>query len=225
VRILIVEDQITILQSLKQGLEENGFTVDAVDNGISGKEMAEANGYNVIILDVMMPGLNGIELCSYLRNKGITTPILFLSALDAVEDKVIGLDSGGDDYLVKPFSFEEVLARIRVLNRRNQGEVNVSKKFISGSLDVNFDMKEAFREGKNLNLTKKEFRLLEFFVSNQGKLLTKAEIAEKVWDIDFDTGTNVVEVYVNYLRNKLDKGYEYKMIQTKFGLGYTFVPL
>jgi two-component system copper resistance phosphate regulon response regulator CusR len=225
VRVLVVEDQIAILQSLKKGLEENGFTVDGVSDGISGKMLAESNTYSVIILDVLLPGMNGIELCLHLRQKGVNTPIMFLSALDSVEDKVAGLDAGGDDYLAKPFSFEEVLARLRVLNRRNQEDGNANKKLLLGNLEINFDMKEAFREGKNLNLTKKEFRLLEYFVSNQGKVLTKSEIAEKVWDLDFDTGTNVVEVYVNYLRNKLDKGFEDKMIQTKFGLGYIFVPL
>lgn len=222
--ILIVEDQIAISQSLKQGLEENGYTIDAVADGIKGKEMAESKTYNVIILDVMLPRLNGIDLCYQLRQQGNHTPILFLSAMDSVEDKVLGLEAGGDDYLGKPFSFDEVLARVKVLNRRNVNDANYVKKVTIGNLEINLDLKEAFRDGKNLNLTKKEFRLLEFFVHNQGKLLTKSEIAEKVWDVDFDTGTNVVEVYVNYLRNKLDKGFDFKMIQTKFGLGYIFNP-
>lgn len=222
--ILIVEDQVAILQSLKQGLEENGCTVDAVTDGLKGRELAESNSYNVVILDVMLPKLNGIDLCFHLRQKGIKTPILFLSALDSVEDKVLGLEAGGDDYLGKPFSFDEVFARVKVLNRRNIGDANSVKKINIRNLEINFDLKEAYRHGRNLNLTKKEFRLLEFFVQNQGKLLSKSEIAENVWDIDFDTGTNVVEVYVNYLRNKLDKGFDYKLIQTKFGLGYIFNP-
>ncbi len=222
--ILVVEDQFAILQSLKRGLEENGCIVDAVTDGLKGKALAESKSYNVIILDVMLPLLNGIDLCYQLRQQGMKTPILFLSAMDAVEDKVMGLEAGGDDYLGKPFSFDEVLARVKVLNRRNANDASYVNKVNIGNLLINFDLKEAYRNGNNLNLTKKEFRLLEYFVKNQGKLLTKSEIAEKVWDVDFDTGTNVVEVYVNYLRNKLDKGYDFKMIQTKFGLGYIFNP-
>ncbi len=223
-RILIVEDQVSILQALKQGLEENNISVDAVSDGLKGKTLAETNYYNVIILDVMLPNLGGIELCKLLRNQNIKTPILFLSAMDSVEDKILGLNAGGDDYLGKPFSFGEVLARVKVLNRRNQADEQPSNKTKVGNLELNFDLKEAYREGKNLNLTKKEFRLLEYFFQNQGKMLSKSEIAEKVWDVDFDTGTNIVEVYVNYLRNKLDKGYDFKMIQTKFRFGYIFNP-
>ena len=223
-RILIVEDQISILQALKQGLEENNISVDAVSDGLKGKTLAETKSYNVIILDVMLPNLGGIELCKMLRNQNIKTPILFLSAMDSVEDKILGLNAGGDDYLGKPFSFGEVLARVKVLNRRNQADEQPNNKTKVGNLELNFDLKEAYREGKNLNLTKKEFRLLEYFFHNQGKMLSKSDIVEKVWDVDFDTGTNIVEVYVNYLRNKLDKGYDFKMIQTKFRFGYIFNP-
>ena len=218
-KILIVEDQHKIQQSLCTCLEQNGFRVDCASDGITGYEKASAILYDIIILDVLLPGINGIELCKKIRFQGISTPILFLSALDSVDDKIQGLEAGGDDYLAKPFSLDEVVARVKALKRRN----NPTKQIVNtGNLEINIDTKEAFRNGKNLNLTKKEFRLLEYFLNNQGKLLTKSEIAEHVWDISFDTGTNIVEVYVNYLRNKLDKGYEEKLIQTKFGLGYIF---
>jgi two-component system, OmpR family, copper resistance phosphate regulon response regulator CusR len=217
--ILIVEDQYKIQQSLRICLEENGFKVDCASDGSTGYDKASTTQYDIIILDVLLPDINGIDLCKKIRQEGINTPILFLSALDSVEDKITGLEAGGDDYLGKPFSLDEVVARIKALRRR----FGTIKQVIKiGNLEIYTDAKEALRDGKNLNLTKKEFRLLEYFVNNQGKLLTKSEIAENVWDISFDTGTNIVEVYVNYLRNKLDKGYEEKLIQTKFGHGYIF---
>ena len=218
-KILIVEDQYKIQQSLCTCLEQNGFIVDCASDGITGYEKVSTTLYDVIILDVLLPGINGLDLCKKIRFQGISPPILFLSALDSVDDKIQGLEAGGDDYLAKPFSLDEVVARVKALKRRN----NPTKQIVNtGNLEINIDTKEAFRNGKNLNLTKKEFRLLEYFLNNQGKLLTKSEIAEHVWDITFDTGTNIVEVYVNYLRNKLDKGYEEKLLQTKFGLGYIF---
>lgn len=212
-----------MLESLQQGLEESDLKVDIATNGIQGKEFALKNNYNVIIMDVMMPGLNGIELCKLLRSSGIKTPILFISALDSVEDKIAGLDAGGDDYLAKPFEFSELLARIKALDRRNNTEYQASTLKV-GDLEINFDQLTAYRNNINLELTKKEFKLLEYFVKNEGKILKKNEIATHVWDVDFDTGTNVVEVYVNYLRNKLDKGFDNKLIHTKFGIGYVFNP-
>lgn len=217
--VLVVEDQIKIQKSLSTYLEENGFQVDCASDGLTGYEKVTATQYDVIMLDVMLPDSNGIELCKKIRQNGIKTPILFLSALDSVEDKILGLDAGADDFLGKPFSLEELLARIKALLRRTS---HFKQTISYSNLEINIDNQEAFRDGKNLNLTKKEFKLLEFFVNNPGKLLTKSEITENVWDITFDTGTNIVEVYVNYLRNKLDKGYEKKLIQTKFGQGYIF---
>lgn len=222
--ILIVEDQKGMLQSLKQGLEESNLFVDIAQNGIEGKELALSKKYNVIVLDVMMPGINGIELCKLLRNTGVRTPILFISALDSVDDKISGLEAGGDDYLAKPFEFNEFLARLKALDRRNNSDYLTEGIKIIEDLEVNFESKTASRNKLNLDLTKKEFRLLEYFIKNEGKVLSKNEIATNVWDIDFDTGTNVVEVYVNYLRNKLDKLHEKKLIHTKFGVGYIFNP-
>lgn len=222
--ILIVEDQKGMLQSLKQGLEESNLFVDIAQNGIEGKELALSKKYNVIVLDVMMQGINGIELCKLLRNTGVRTPILFISALDSVDDKISGLEAGGDDYLAKPFEFNEFLARLKALDRRNNSDYLTEGIKIIEDLEVNFESKTASRNKLNLDLTKKEFRLLEYFIKNEGKVLSKNEIATNVWDIDFDTGTNVVEVYVNYLRNKLDKLHEKKLIHTKFGVGYIFNP-
>ena len=222
--ILVVEDQKGMLQSLKQGLEEMNLKVDVATNGIEGKELALKKSYNVIILDILMPELNGLELCKILRQSGSRTPILFISALDSVEDKILGLEAGGDDYMAKPFEFNEFLARIMALNRRNQSDYFTAGTNIIDDLEVNFETKTAYRKKTDLELTKKEFRLLEYFIKNEGRILTKTEIAGNVWDVDFDTGTNVVEVYVNYLRNKLDKMHEKKLIHTKFGIGYIFNP-
>lgn len=222
--ILVVEDQKGMLQSIKQGLEELNLNVEIAANGIDGKMLALKKSFNVIILDILMPGLNGLDLCKILRQSGIRTPILFISALDSVEDKIAGLEAGGDDYLAKPFEFEEFVARIKALDRRNNSDYLTGGINIIEDLEVNFETKTAYRSKVDLELTKKEFRLLEFFIKNEGRVMTKAEIAGNVWEVDFDTGTNVVEVYVNYLRNKLDKIHDKKLIQTKFGIGYIFNP-
>ncbi|MBK8721077.1 MAG: response regulator transcription factor [Saprospiraceae bacterium] len=223
-KLLLVEDQSGMAQSLKQGLEENNIQVDIANNGKIGKELFEQNGYDVIVLDVMMPEISGLELCSYIRSIGNSVPILIISALDNVEDKVIGFEVGGDDYLTKPFAFSEFLARIKALDRRNHAQKNVSRLLNIHDLHINFDNKTIQRNQVNIELTPKEFRLLEYFIKNEGRVLPKQEISENVWDVDFDTGTNVVEVYVNYLRNKLDKGFDKKLIHTKFGVGYVFNP-
>lgn len=223
-KLLLVEDQSGMAQSLKQGLEENNIQVDIANNGKIGKELFEQNGYDVIVLDVLMPEISGLELCSYIRSIGNSVPILIISALDNVEDKVIGFEVGGDDYLTKPFAFSEFLARIKALDRRNHAQKNVSRLLNIHDLHINFDNKTIQRNQVNIELTPKEFRLLEYFIKNEGRVLPKQEISENVWDVDFDTGTNVVEVYVNYLRNKLDKGFDKKLIHTKFGVGYVFNP-
>jgi two-component system copper resistance phosphate regulon response regulator CusR len=210
--------------SLKQCLVENDFTVDTAQNGSTGLELALKNPYHAILMDVMMPGKNGIDICKILRERGITTPILLISAMDAVEDKIAGLEAGADDYLTKPFDLNEFIARIRALIRRHAIDYGKRNVIIIDDLVIDMDTRSASRNNTSLELTKKEFRLLEFFIQNEGRLVSKNEIAEKVWDVDFDTGTNIVEVYVNYLRNKLDKGYDVKLIHTRFGLGYIFNP-
>lgn len=219
-KVLLIEDHPKTVQTLKQGLEENQMVVDFAYDGYSGKLLAERNKYDVIVTDIIIPYMNGLELCKYLRSIGIKTPVLMLSALDTIEDKVVGLDAGADDYLVKPFEFRELLARIRALSRRSADVATSSFIFTFEDLELNLHTKKVTRGSKIIELTPKEFSLLEYLIKNKEKVVTKAEIFENVWDINFETGTNVVEVYVNYLRNKLDKGFDKKLIHTKFGIGY-----
>lgn len=221
-KVLIVEDQHLISKSIKMGFEEHDIEAHIAEDGETARKKILQTQYHVIILDVMLPDITGIELCRAIRDQGIKTPILFLSALDTVEEKIEGLTAGGDDYMVKPFSFPELLTRVHVLNKRNLTDKLETNLETYGDLTIKTETKEVFRNGQNLNLTRKEFRLLEYFMNNPNKLLSKNELVENVWDITFDTGTNVVEVYVNYLRNKLDKGFEHKYIVTKFGQGYIY---
>jgi two-component system copper resistance phosphate regulon response regulator CusR len=221
-RILLIEDETKTIQSLRQGLEEVGWAVDIAYDGNTGFRLAEQHSYDVISSDIIVPGVNGVEICRQLRQKGIQTPFLLLSALGATEDKVAGLEAGADDYLSKPFEFREFLARIKALARRPASAFREEKILRYAGLEIDLDAKIVRRDGKVINLTPRELALLEFLMRNPGKVLSKTEIAEKVWDIDFDTGTNVIEVYVNYLRNKIDKGFDPKLIHTQFGQGYIF---
>jgi two-component system, OmpR family, copper resistance phosphate regulon response regulator CusR len=218
--LLLIEDEPKTVQSLKQGLEENGYQVDVAYDGLIGKQLAMRNNYHLIVSDIIIPGLNGIELCRELRDQGKQTPILMLTALGTTDDKVQGFDAGADDYLVKPFEFKEFLARVRALTKRG-GVVNQTAQTLRfADLEVNMDAKTVFRYGKKIELTAREFNLLVYLIRNQGRVVSKAEIAEQVWDIDFDTGTNIIEVYVNYLRKKIDRDFEPKLIHTQFGMGY-----
>lgn len=219
-RILLIEDEVKTLQSLRQGLEELSWSVDFAYDGTTGKRLAEQNVYDVIVSDIILPGLNGLELCRGLRRAGLTTPILLLSALGETDDKVTGLEAGADDYLGKPFDFREFVARIKALSRRPGSTLAVDSTLRFADLELDTDAKTVRRAGRNINLTPREFALLEYFLRHPEKVLSKTELSEKVWDVDFDTGTNVVEVYVNYLRNKVDKGFDNKLIHTIFGQGY-----
>ena len=220
VRILLIEDEAKTLQSLQQGLEENEWTVDSAPDGLSGLKLAQEHEYDVIVSDITMPGMSGLELCRQLRSEGLATPILLLTALSQTDDKLTGFDAGADDYLAKPFEFRELMARIKALARRPTATFKAENILRFKDLEQDLDAKTVRRSGKEIMLTPREFALLEFFLRNPGKVLSKTEIAEKVWDLDFDTGTNVIEVYVNYLRNKMDKGFEQKLIHTQFGQGY-----
>ncbi|MBK9256841.1 MAG: response regulator transcription factor [Saprospiraceae bacterium] len=218
--VLLIEDEIKTAHTLKKGLSEHNIESDIALDGLTGRDLAFKNKYDVIITDIVMPGINGMEFCRDLRQFGIKTPVLMLSALDTTEDKINGLEAGGDDYLTKPFEFRELLARVKALERRHSN-VQKSEKIIRvADLVVDLLQKKVTRSDKLIELTPKEFKLLEYLIKNPGRTVTKPEIAENVWDIDFDTGTNVVEVYMNYLRNKIDKSFEKKLIHTKFGLGY-----
>lgn len=219
-KILLIEDEKKTIQFIKKGLEENGYKVDAAEDGKAGKNLAFRNQYNLIITDVILPELNGRDLCKELRTAKIETPILMLTALGDTDDVVAGLDSGADDYLAKPFEFKELLARIRSLTKRQpQVQLNENQLRIA-DLVLDINDKSVARAGKRIDLTSKEFSLLEYFLRNQGRVIPRAELSKHVWNVDFDTGTNMVEVYVNYLRKKIDKDFSGKLIHTQFGMGY-----
>ena len=220
-KILVVEDEQKVAEFIKKGLEENGFKVDIVHDGVLAKHMAFANQYDLILLDIIIPKLNGIELAKELRIGKINTPILMLTALSKTDDKLVGFDSGADDYLTKPFEFRELLARVKALTKRNAPEtVNTVRVLGIADLEMNLDSHTVIRAGQKIDLTAKEFALLEYFIRNKGKAIPRAEIAEKVWGLNFDTGTNVIDVYVNFLRKKVDKAFEKKLIHTLIGMGY-----
>jgi len=222
VKILVVEDEPKVVAFLKKGLEEQGYEVDVVYDGHMGEKLALKHHYDLIIMDVIIPHINGFVLCQRIRENNIQVPVLMLTALGNTDDKVEGFDAGADDYLVKPFEFKELLARVKALTKRNTGVVHSSHALKTAGLELDLDKKRALRDGKLIELTAKEFSLLEYFMRNKGKVVTRSEISEKVWDINFDTGTNVVDVYVNILRKKIDKGYETKLIHTRIGMGYIF---
>lgn len=219
-KILVVEDEPKVAAFIVQGLEESDYEVKLAYDGQLGLRLATKESFDLMIFDVIIPGMNGLELCKEVRKQGITTPILMLTALGTTEDKVSGLDSGADDYLVKPFEFKELLARIRSLSRRSSGTTEVTNKLIYHDLELDLDKKLAFRNGKSISLTAKEFTLLEYLMRNRERVLSRSQISDSVWGINFDTGTNVVDVYMNLLRRKIDKDFDIKLIQTRIGHGY-----
>jgi two-component system copper resistance phosphate regulon response regulator CusR len=218
--ILLIEDEPKTLAFIKKGLEENGYAVDTASDGLTGKRLAMAGMYQLIISDIVLPGLDGVALCRELRESNNNTPLLMLTALGGVGHVVAGLDSGADDYLVKPFEFRELLARIRTLTKRNPTVQQEALILSLGDLEMNMVSRVVRRGGREIQLTAKEYALLEFFLRNKEKVLSRQEIVRHVWGLDFDTGTNMVEVYVNYLRRKIDKDFSEKLIHTQFGLGY-----
>jgi two-component system copper resistance phosphate regulon response regulator CusR len=220
-KILLVEDEPKVVEFIKKGLEEQGYETEVAYDGQIGERLALKGKYDLIILDVILPYLNGYELCKRIREKGLQVPVLMLTALGTTDDKISGFDAGADDYLVKPFEFGELLARIKALTKRASGLIQTSSIIKIADLELNLDKKSARRGDKGIELTAKEFSLLEFLMKNKGKVLSRSEIAEKVWDITFDTGTNVVDVYINILRKKIDRDFEHKLIQTRIGMGYS----
>jgi two-component system, OmpR family, copper resistance phosphate regulon response regulator CusR len=217
-KILLIEDEPKTLQYIRKGLEENYYKVDTAEDGITAKQLALRNTYNLIITDIIMPGMNGKELVVQLRKSNIETPVLMLTALATTDDVVAGLDSGADDYLAKPFEFQELLARIRSLTKRQKTDESQLLKI--ADLVMNLDQKTVERGNRKIELTVKEFALLEYFLRNANRVLPKAELAKSVWNVDFDTGTNMVEVYVTYLRKKIDRDFDKKLLHTQFGMGY-----
>ncbi len=220
-KIGIAEDDVKIANLLKSALEENGYEVTNVYNGTDALETFLNKEHNLLIIDIMMPGLNGIQLCRQLRTENINTPVLMLTAMGTVDDKVTGLDAGADDYLVKPFHLKELLARVTALLRRQINfKSTATHQLCFADLCLDTYSKEVIRANKKIELSAKEFDLLELFLRHPNRLLSRQFIAEQVWDINFETGTNVIEVYINFLRKKIDKDFDRKLIHTKINMGY-----
>ncbi len=217
-RILVIEDEKKIANFIKRGLKEEGYAVDTADDGEQGYFMATTQDYDLIVLDLMLPKIDGLTLCRRLRAEKVPSSILMLTAKDSVKDKVSGLDSGANDYITKPFAFEEFLARVRVLLRKQVS--STATKLTAGELTLDLVTHKVSRGGKEIELTAKEYALLEYFMRNAGSCVTRTMISEHVWDMNFDSFTNVIDVYVNYLRKKLDSGPGKKLIQTVRGRGY-----
>lgn len=218
--ILLIEDEAAVVSLLQRGLAEQGITVSVALDGTTGLKMAREHNFDVIVLDIMLPGINGIELCQTMRTEKITTPVLFLTALGSTENIVTGLNSGADDYLPKPFKLTELVARVRALGRRFGGLMKDDSVLEIADLRVNTFSKTVTRQGQPILLTATEYRLLEFFMRNANRVLPRMELLEHVWDINFNLGTNVVDVYVNYLRKKIDKNFEPRLLHTMVGMGY-----
>ncbi len=220
-KVLIIDDEVSINGFIKKGLEENGFEVMQAFDGEMGLRLARNGDFDVIVLDLILPGINGLEVCRKLREEHqMQTPILMLTALNTTQDVVEGLDNGADDYIGKPFKFQELLARVRALGRRKGNLTEQANLLRISDLVMDLDQKTVNRAGQEIQLTQKEFLLLECLIRNKKRVLSRLDLLEKVWDIHFDTGTNVVDVYMNYLRNKIDKPFDQKLIQTVVGMGY-----
>ncbi|MZP56144.1 MAG: response regulator [Bacteroidales bacterium] len=221
-KILIVEDEPKVASFIKKGLEEDYYEADVAYDGIMAEKMAEQNSYNLYILDIIIPYINGFELCARLKRSRPAVPVILLTALGTTEDKLEGFDAGADDYLVKPFEFRELLARIKVLLKRSDLVLDTVNRLVVEDLELDLNKKIAIRQGIVIKLTAKEFLLLQYFMRNKNRVLSRNDIAEKVWDINYETDTNVVDVYVNFLRKKIDKNFDRKLIHTRIGLGYSF---
>lgn len=220
VKILIVEDEPKVAGFIKEGLEESNYTVEIAYDGVTGKTMALSRRYDLIILDINLPLLNGFQLCKIIRENDQQIPVLMLTALGGLEEKVKGFEYGADDYLLKPFEFEELVARLMALLKRSKYG-NPSPRILRiADLEINRDAKTIVRAGKSIELSAKEYLLLEYLVLNKDRVISRFELTEKVWDINFDTGTNIVDVYINFLRKKMDTEFPAKLIHTRIGMGY-----
>ena len=220
IKILLIEDEPKTVQSLKQGLEENNYDVSIAYDGNMGKQLALAHTYQLIVSDIIIPGINGLDLCRELRAQGIQTPILMLTALSTTDDKLNGFEAGADDYLPKPFDFKEFLARVKALIKRSNQTILDAQVLKFADLEMDLNSSLVSRAGQMIHLTSKELQLLEYFLRNQEKVISKAEIAENIWEVEDENSSNLIEVYVNYLRKKIDKGFSSKLIHTQFGMGY-----
>lgn len=221
IHILLVEDEPRIADTLRFGLTENGYQVEVAYDGKIGYRIFQNISFNLIVLDINLPGMNGYELCKAIRAANTHIPIIMLTALTTLDDKIEGYDAGADDYIIKPFEFRELMMKIRVLLRRSANpRLPVGNILRAGDLRMNLDKKEVTRNDKVISLTAKEFQLLEYLLRNKNRVVSRVDIAVNVWDIDFDTNTNIIDVYINYIRNKIDKPFAEKLIQTHVGMGY-----
>jgi len=218
-KILLVEDDPKISSFIRIGLESNNWLVEIAYDGTIGEKLSLSKKFDVIILDVVIPGISGFELCKKIRNKNILTPILMLTSLDSIDDKLTGFECGADDYLLKPFSFQELLARIKALHRRNR-ETIVTPVLKVLDLELDSIARKVTRNDQKINLTATEYKILELLLSNKGKVFDRILIAEKIWGFSFNTGTNVIDVHINSLRKKIDKEFPQRLIHTKKGFGY-----
>ncbi|HLP49544.1 MAG TPA: response regulator transcription factor [Chitinophagales bacterium] len=218
--ILIVEDETKTANALKKGLEDSGYTVDVAYDGLDGLAQFSGGKYQLIVSDIIMPGITGIELCKRIRAIHPSIPILLLTAIDSKDNVVTGLDAGADDYLTKPFDFRELLARIRRLLKRSAPHTEFIDILHFADIEVNLKLKQVTRAGTTVTLTAQEFKLLEYFMRKPNTVISRTDLARDIWNIDFETGTNIVEVYINYLRNKVDKPFGKKLIHNLHGIGY-----
>ncbi len=221
IRVLIVEDEKKIADTLAKGLTELDYEVETAYDGFIGFRRFETGNFDLVIMDINLPLLNGYELCKKIRACNQHIPVIMLTALNATDDKIEGFNAGADDYLVKPFEFKELLVRMRALLKRTLNQQLPTGNILKiADLELNLDSKEVTRGGREINLTAKEFQLLEYFMRNRNRVVSRADIAEKVWDLDFDIRTNVIDVYVSFLRNKIEKDFDMKLIHTQVGMGY-----
>jgi two-component system copper resistance phosphate regulon response regulator CusR len=221
IKILLVEDERKIADTLSKGLRELDYHVETAYDGSIGLRLFENRSFNLVITDINLPGMNGYVLCKTIRKSNQHIPILMLTSLNATDDKIEGFDSGADDYLVKPFEFRELVVRVRALVKRGVNQQVPTGNILKvADLEMNVDSKEVTRNGNEIQLSAKEFQLLEYLMRNRNRVLSRADIIERVWDLNFDTRTNIVDVYINFLRNKIDKDFEPKLIHTQAGMGY-----
>ncbi|MFD1143616.1 response regulator [Larkinella insperata] len=219
-KLLLVEDEVSVASFIRKGVESEGYEIEVAFDGLIGQRLVDQNPYDVIILDVNLPHLNGFELCAHIKRGSPRQPVLMLTALDSLADKESGFGAGADDYLVKPFEFRELILRVKALARRNSAFTGLKTVLKLADLELDTEGRRVTRASQRIELTAREYALLEYLLVNQGRIVSRVDIAEKVWDLHFDTNTNVIDVYINYLRKKIDKNFEPKLLHTVVGMGY-----
>jgi two-component system, OmpR family, copper resistance phosphate regulon response regulator CusR len=219
--LLLAEDEVSVSNFIKKGFESEGYVLDVAFDGAMAKSLFSKKSYDLVILDINLPVFNGFQLCREFKTERPQLPIIFLTALDGLDDKTTGFESGADDYLVKPFEFQELLLRTKALVRRTGVKMSSEKKIMVADLEMEIHGKVVTRAGRRIELTAREFSLLEYLMLNKGRIVSRVDIAEKVWDLNFDTSTNIIDVYINYLRKKIDRDHRIKLLHTVVGMGYT----